>query len=508
MALLPDNYFGMSYPGSNGLLGSINEPDWLTKITMQPMTGGQDYSQFPGYGLGQVPGAGRPTMSGAQSFDEAGFVPGPYDLNQVGPRKNETAQPSPFRPGSLLDRMFGIGQPQPQMSGASSFDEAGFITAAQAPQPAAQSATMPRPIDDISARSSQFGPGMTRNAPSDLGFQYGPGGEPAWQASGQEASIPPNARLAQGQYQQAPPQAEAGPGVMDRLAAGATNFTTGGNPIAGLFNSISGLATGRRTDSAGIAQSNQANMARALYGALTQRGIPQEQALAIAQAAATDPKMAETLLPQALGLKPPETMEGHFARQADRAANGSGQGASAPMPQYYDHLRRKSSSEKAGTTEGERVATAQLDLPGAVAQSQEALRLIGELRNHKGRDQLGWHDVFGAAPLVPSTKGYDAQKILDQLKGGAFLEAFKALKGGGQITEVEGKKATDAIARMDRAQSKGEFEKALTDYEGVIRLGIDRANQQAGEKPPHGFRGNSEWQPAPGKPGVRIRQVQ
>jgi hypothetical protein len=131
-----------------------------------------------------------------------------------------------------------------------------------------------------------------------------------------------------------------------------------------------------------------------------------------------------------------------------------------------------------------------MDLPTALAQAQEQLRLVQELRNHEGRKQIGWHDVLGAAPLFPSTKGYDAQKLLDQIKGGAFLEAFKSLKGGGQITEVEGKKATDAIARMDRATSKTEFEKALTDYEGIIRLGVDRATQQAGQQAPFGFRGN------------------
>ncbi len=96
--------------------------------------------------------------------------------------------------------------------------------------------------------------------------------------------------------------------------------------------------------------------------------------------------------------------------------------------------------------------------------------------------------------------------MLNQSKGGAFLEAFKALKGGGQITEIEGKKATDAIARMDRSQSKAEFDKALSDYEGVIKLGVDRANQLAGKPAPGGFQGNSGWQQV--KPGVRIRQVQ
>ncbi len=138
----------------------------------------------------------------------------------------------------------------------------------------------------------------------------------------------------------------------------------------------------------------------------------------------------------------------------------------------------------------------EMALPSTIAQANEALRQVGELRNHKGREgNAWWHTKAGAylpdASIPGNTDARDAVGLLNQSKGGAFLEAFKALKGGGQITEIEGKKATDAIARMDRSQSKAEFDKALTDYEGVIRLGIDRANQLAGKPAPNEFRGNA-----------------
>lgn len=392
-----------------------------------------------------------------------------------------------FMSGSNNDIMLrllmgqGGGMPQaPQGTGAQSFDESGFSfappTLANVPMP-------PRR------------PSIQQDAPMNI----------APQASNAMAQVQPQPQ----QRPMAAPQAE--PGFMDRLSAASRNL--GANPgLPGIFDAIKGFNTGERTDPQGVGQANQAKMAEAIYGALRQRSIPDQQAMAIARAASIDPKLAETLLPQALGLKPPSTMEGVFADQAYNAGRGNASGpaaaggTSAAAQGYYDFLRQKNAAEKAGTTEGERVANAQLDLPGAVAQAQEQLRLVQELRNHPGRGQIGWHDVLGSAPLVPSTKGYDAQKVLDQIKGGAFLEAFKSLKGGGAITEVEGKKATDAIARMDRATSKAEFDKALSDYEGVIRLGIDRANQQAGKAPPHNFRGNSDWQQV--KPGVRIRQIQ
>lgn len=318
----------------------------------------------------------------------------------------------------------------------------------------------------------------------------------------QDTALPPNATPAQ--YQK--PQ-DAGPGAMDRISAGYQGFANAKGLLPAIGNLVGGLVTGQRSDAAGVMQANQAKMTQALYGALRQRGTSHEQAVAIAQAAATDPKMAETLLPQALGLKPPTTVESVIA---DRMYKGGPQAG----PIGLDAIRQLKSAEAQGTKEGgvigETQANAEMNLPSAVAQAKEALRLVGELRTHKGRDNgLFWHGKASAylpdSAIPGNTDARDANGILQQIKGGAFLEAFKSLKGGGPITEVEGKKATEAITRMDRSQSKAEFDRALSDYEGIIKLGIDRANQQAGRPAPNGFKGNSEWQQV--KPGVRIRQV-
>ena len=41
----------------------------------------------------------------------------------------------------------------------------------------------------------------------------------------------------------------------------------------------------------------------------------------------------------------------------------------------------------------------------------------------------------------------------DQLKGKLFLEAYAGLKGGGAISEPEGRKATEAMAALNTAQT-------------------------------------------------------
>jgi len=377
-------------------------------------------------------------------------------------------------------------------------------------------------LGDQAAPTGSAGNGIDPN-----GYQYGPGGQQAWQQYG-GAALPPNAQPAgpaqhqpgimggigaalgnmfpSGQAQPLQQSQPAQPNFIDRLSAGANNMAAAPSIFSGLIDATRGFGSGVRTDKAGIALQNQKQMAQALHTALVQRGIPSQQAIGIATAAATDPKLAEVLLPQALGLKPPQTIEGVIAERMAGQNRGGQQGQGSFDP--YGELKRLKQAEaegsSAGKVVGETQATAKMDMPSAVAGAQEQLRLLDELKNHPGRKQIGWHDIAGSVPLVPSTKGYDAQVLLDQIKGGALLEAYKTLKGGVQITEIEGKKATAAVNRMERATSRAEFDRALEDYRGVIRLGIDRAEQKAGMEPSNKFEGNQGWLKVP---GGRIRPM-
>lgn len=88
---------------------------------------------------------------------------------------------------------------------------------------------------------------------------------------------------------------------------------------------------------------------------------------------------------------------------------------------------------------------------------------------------------FGKSSYIPNVRGGDsanAQALIDTLKGKAFLAAFNSLKGGGQITEVEGTKATNAMLNMENAQSEDQFRKNLEVFQGVINRGKKAAIQQ------------------------------
>jgi len=109
------------------------------------------------------------------------------------------------------------------------------------------------------------------------------------------------------------------------------------------------------------------------------------------------------------------------------------------------------------------------------------LNVITKLEKSEGFD---W--VYGAkslAPTIPGTAQADAVALYEQLLGKAFLEAFNTLKGGGQITEKEGEKATAAITRAsNRKQSPEAAKEALIELRGIITTAVKRAQSKAGQE--------------------------
>lgn len=119
-----------------------------------------------------------------------------------------------------------------------------------------------------------------------------------------------------------------------------------------------------------------------------------------------------------------------------------------------------------------------IDLPSAQRTAQNALDVIGQIRTHPGRDKrLG---MWATVPAIPGTPGKDFDELVGQAKGQVFLQAFESLKGAGQITEMEGKAATAASARLNQAQTPEGFNNALDDLEKIIQSGVKRAEQRAG----------------------------
>jgi hypothetical protein len=158
-----------------------------------------------------------------------------------------------------------------------------------------------------------------------------------------------------------------------------------------------------------------------------------------------------------------------------------GGGAVLPAAQDPNLQGQLAGAKEAGkVTAGARAESA-LQLPQVVAEGENTVKLVDDLLKAPGYKQaVGGSRMLGVQN-IPGTAAKDFDIRLDQLKGKQFLQAFESLKGGGQITEVEGRKATEAISRMNASASEEEFEKAAREFQNIIRTGVERAKSKAGQ---------------------------
>lgn len=144
------------------------------------------------------------------------------------------------------------------------------------------------------------------------------------------------------------------------------------------------------------------------------------------------------------------------------------------------NVGEEAAQKAAGTAEGTAVGTAKAGLGQAEDAASRILDVIDDVRKSEPTGfsigGLGGWSYFNG---IRGTAGNDFQRKVDQIRSGAFLEAFQQLKGAGAITEQEGGKATDAITRLGTDLSPPEFRKALNELENIVRIGIQRQRKKA-----------------------------
>lgn len=145
-------------------------------------------------------------------------------------------------------------------------------------------------------------------------------------------------------------------------------------------------------------------------------------------------------------------------------------------PQFSPQLQAeltgaKTTSKMTAEAETQKV----LDAPKVIQKAQETITLLDDLLKAPGFKQAVGMSRLLPLHLIPGTEERDFDIRLEQLKGKQFLEAFESLKGGGAITELEGKKAQSAISRMDASSSEEEFKKAVSDFKKIVQAAQQRA---------------------------------
>lgn len=267
-----------------------------------------------------------------------------------------------------------------------------------------------------------------RSLPSNYG-NYGGVPYPIFGQPQDQQEIPPQAQPAQYQPQQAQDQAPQQPqqpsfGLGDRLSAGLTGFANSSAPLPALSNLISGLATGQRSDPTGIALNNQQNTARALYEGLKSSGTyTPQQAAAIAIAASTNPALAQSILPQALGPKQaPTTVKYMDPSGIERTAYYD-----APTKQYKDIVTDKPvASQQQPQTPSSSPYTTSAPPPGvdpAKWRQDEAARIADAQKELRTK-------IEGSVDFLP-----DALRTMDKIKSGKYDNVIGPINGNPTYNE-------------------------------------------------------------------------
>ena len=134
-----------------------------------------------------------------------------------------------------------------------------------------------------------------------------------------------------------------------------------------------------------------------------------------------------------------------------------------------------------GSPAAQETQAAQVDMQAQAATAQDSLELINSVLNSPSLESVTGM-IQGRLPAM-SQSGTDLVTRIEQLQGQAFLQAFESLKGGGSITEVEGQAATNAIARLNRAQSAEAFRESLRDLQEIYQRAVDRVSNGGSAAP-------------------------
>jgi hypothetical protein len=114
----------------------------------------------------------------------------------------------------------------------------------------------------------------------------------------------------------------------------------------------------------------------------------------------------------------------------------------------------------------------------SIANAGQALKDIDAIMTHPElKNRAGSTGPSYLAGKIAGTDTYGLESQVNQIKGEAFLNAFNMLRGGGAITDAEGKKATAAINRMDLSLSYKDFTKAANDAKEILQNGMKRAQE-------------------------------
>jgi hypothetical protein len=220
----------------------------------------------------------------------------------------------------------------------------------------------------------------------------------------------------------------------------------------------------------------QGPVAPAAQGPAPSPGVAQPVVPGQPQQAAAQPPVQTAPAPgPAAGVSPTPGIPGSTPLRAFDPAKES--------PAQYQAYEKAWQTEQAELAK--EVANIKLNLPKLRANSDAVIKTVDSVLNHKGfTDVVGVPNILTGIYSPPGTEARGAKAKIKELEGKQFLQAFETLKGGGTITEVEGQKATQAIAALqDPGISEAEYRRNATIFKNGVRRMTNRQLEMAGLPP-------------------------
>lgn len=154
-------------------------------------------------------------------------------------------------------------------------------------------------------------------------------------------------------------------------------------------------------------------------------------------------------------------------------------GLVAGTPEYKKFFETAGlAQEAAAKATGKAGGEAAIQAAGAKKDVDFAIQLVDDLLNDPALDKVVG-PLQGALPNV-SADAVRVQGKIDRLSGQAFIAARQMLKGGGQITDFESKRAEAAYSMlMNTRLSDKDYRKALTEFKDAVQAGYNRLMAQA-----------------------------
>ncbi len=276
----------------------------------------------------------------------------------------------------------------------------------------------------------------------------------------------------------------APPSAGTYLSGALNGAAQASNPIGALL----GMVGGAMNAGNGVEQANKT------FQLLVSRGMPPDQAAL----AVRNPDAMKMALAQVFQKKPAgewkKIGQDEYGREQygliDPVTGRVTPYAAPPMgqPGGFDGIPQGVDPKKYREEMAKNAAESRKNLPGVITSAQTVMTTLDKLESHPafGR-MIGVAKIPGTEfgvprDLIPNvTEGANEFEALkEQVKGQAFLEAFKSLRGGGQITEAEGKKATEAITTLGNARQGPEaYRRAIAELRAIAERGLENAKRTA-----------------------------